>query len=193
MKVSPELKAAPTTREVNLKGPRPSPLKVSKDFHKIKKAACATPAPPAASQPSDPPAAPPPPREPVIIYAVSPKVFYAEPGDFMTLVQRLTGPSPSAPAVPEATAAAEERGWDPSGGAAGEVFDLLDILREEAAEGTFPGILSPLPTALPSIATGFFSRPAAEPTSPASFLSLKPTLPSLSLSPGAFWDAFGRL
>ncbi|XP_066316841.1 protein MKS1-like [Miscanthus floridulus] len=69
-----------------LQGPRPAPLKVRKDSHKIRK--------------------PPPPqpggggggggpvqqvRQPVIIYTVSPKVVHAEPGEFMSVVQRLTG------------------------------------------------------------------------------------------------------
>jgi hypothetical protein len=30
-------------------------------------------------------------RQPVIIYTVSPKVVHAEPGEFMSVVQRLTG------------------------------------------------------------------------------------------------------
>ncbi|URE46604.1 VQ motif [Musa troglodytarum] len=62
-----------------LQGPRPTPLKVSKDSYKIKK----------------PPVAPPP-RAPIVIYAVSPTIIHAQPGEFMTLVQRLTGPSSSA-------------------------------------------------------------------------------------------------
>lgn len=195
MKGSPELKAAPPRREVNLKGPRPSPLKVSKDSNKIKKAA--------AAPPSRHPAAAAPPRgpivKPIVIYAVSPKIFHAEPGDFMTLVQRLTGASPSAAAPPAKAVAAERRSVPSGGDAADEVPDLLGIVRQEAAEGSFPGILSPLPTALPSVSTGFYSWPEADPSSPPAFLLSSgdflfiPTPPSLSLSPGAYWDVFGHI
>lgn len=69
-----------------LLGPRPTPLKIHKDSHKIKK-------PPVAPQPSQPPANPP--RQPVIIYTVSPKIIHTNPNDFMNLVQRLTGLSSS--------------------------------------------------------------------------------------------------
>lgn len=81
-----------------LQGPRPAPLKVRKDSHKIvKKPPLAPPAPlhhrhdyhhhqqqqqpPQQSQP----------RAPVIIYTVSPKVIHTSPNNFMNLVQRLTG------------------------------------------------------------------------------------------------------
>lgn len=69
-----------------LLGPRPTPLKIHKDSHKIRK-------PPVAPQPSQPPANPP--RQPVIIYTVSPKIIHTNPNDFMNLVQRLTGLSSS--------------------------------------------------------------------------------------------------
>ena len=69
-----------------LQGPRPTPLRINKDSHKIKK-------PPLAPQPSQPHQAPP--RQPVIIYTVSPKIIHTTPGDFMSLVQRLTGSSSS--------------------------------------------------------------------------------------------------
>ncbi|XP_044475614.1 nuclear speckle RNA-binding protein B-like [Mangifera indica] len=77
-----------------LQGPRPAPLKVSKDSHKIRK--------PPVPQPQQQQhqnqqqhqhhhqAQP---RPPVIIYTVSPKVIHTKPSDFMTLVQRLTGSS----------------------------------------------------------------------------------------------------
>ncbi|RWR86872.1 putative VQ motif-containing protein [Cinnamomum micranthum f. kanehirae] len=74
-------------RELQLQGPRPTPLKIRKDSHKIKK-------PPMAPQPSQPlhqPVAQP--RPPVIIYTVSPKVIHTSASEFMTLVQRLTGSS----------------------------------------------------------------------------------------------------
>ncbi|PON76285.1 VQ motif containing protein [Parasponia andersonii] len=69
-----------------LQGPRPTPLKIHKDSHKIRK-------PPVAPQPSQPQAHQP--RQPVIIYTVSPKVIHTNPSDFMNLVQRLTGLSSS--------------------------------------------------------------------------------------------------
>ncbi|RLN03217.1 protein MKS1-like [Panicum miliaceum] len=57
-----------------LQGARPAPLRVRRDSHKIRK-------PPTQQQV----------REPVIIYAVSPKVVHADPSEFMSVVQRLTG------------------------------------------------------------------------------------------------------
>ncbi|KAJ1695850.1 hypothetical protein LUZ63_012548 [Rhynchospora breviuscula] len=74
----------PPRRE--LQGPRPTPLKVRKDSHKIKK-------PPVAPAQPQPAAAPIQHRPPVIIYAVSPKVIHTNPSEFMSLVQRLTGSS----------------------------------------------------------------------------------------------------
>ncbi|CAI9763969.1 unnamed protein product [Fraxinus pennsylvanica] len=67
------------SRELQLQGPRPAPLKVRKDSHKIRKA-------PVAQPPQQLP-----PRPPVIIYTVSPKIIHANPNEFMSLVQRLTG------------------------------------------------------------------------------------------------------
>lgn len=63
--------------------PRPAPLKVHIESHKIKKP------PVVPSQPQQS-------RQPVITYVVSPKVIHTSPSDFMTLVQRLTGLSSSA-------------------------------------------------------------------------------------------------
>ncbi|XP_073127827.1 protein MKS1-like [Henckelia pumila] len=77
-----------------IQGPRPTPLKVRKDSHKIRKPPVAP--PPAAASGSQNhyhPHAPPPPRPPVIIYTVSPKIIHANPNEFMSLVQRLTGPN----------------------------------------------------------------------------------------------------
>ncbi|KAE9587225.1 hypothetical protein Lal_00004988 [Lupinus albus] len=70
-----------------LQGSLPTPLRVKKDSNKIKKSRSA-PAP-RLSMPQ------PPQREPIIIYTVSPKVIHTTPGDFMNLVQRLTGSSSS--------------------------------------------------------------------------------------------------
>uniref|UniRef100_A0A0D9VDN8 VQ domain-containing protein n=1 Tax=Leersia perrieri TaxID=77586 RepID=A0A0D9VDN8_9ORYZ len=58
-----------------LQGPRPAPLKVSKDSHKIRKQQ---------QQVQQV-------RQPVIIYTMSPKVVHANAAEFMSVVQRLTG------------------------------------------------------------------------------------------------------
>ncbi|KAK8928287.1 Protein MKS1 [Platanthera zijinensis] len=70
---------------IQLQGPRPSPLKVNKDSHKLKKPSFP---PPAAAAPA---AATSHRRPPVIIYTVSPKIIHTKPSEFMSLVQRLTG------------------------------------------------------------------------------------------------------
>ncbi|KAG2303467.1 hypothetical protein Bca52824_032118 [Brassica carinata] len=100
-------------RSKEILGPRPTPLKIRKDSHKIIKK------PPLAPQPRlQPPQSQPPqlheqepsqllpPRGPVIIYTVSPKIIHTHPNNFMTLVQRLTGktststiPSSSSPST----------------------------------------------------------------------------------------------
>ncbi|CAJ2674562.1 unnamed protein product [Trifolium pratense] len=67
-------------RELQLQGPRPTPLRINKNSHKIKK-------PPLAPQAQI--------RQPVIIYTVSPKIIHTTPNEFMSLVQRLTGSSNS--------------------------------------------------------------------------------------------------
>ena len=71
---------SPIQREHQLQGPRPTPLRINKNSHKIKK-------PPLAPQAQ--------PRLPVIIYMVSPKIIHTTPNEFMSLVQRLTGSSSS--------------------------------------------------------------------------------------------------
>ncbi|CAN6278776.1 unnamed protein product [Urochloa humidicola] len=93
-------RSSPRSRQ--LQGPRPPRLAVSKDSHKVRK-------PPVAPQRHHPQQqqqvvvqhhqhhhqhqyqqqA----RQPVIIYDASPKVIHTKPGDFMALVQRLTGPA----------------------------------------------------------------------------------------------------
>lgn len=71
---------SPIQRGHQLQGPRPTPLRINKNSHKIKK-------PPLAPQAQ--------PRLPVIIYMVSPKIIHTTPSEFMSLVQRLTGSSSS--------------------------------------------------------------------------------------------------
>lgn len=99
---APDRLSSPRSRQ--LQGPRPPRLAVSKDSHKVRK-------PPIAPQqrhhlqqpqqqqyqhhqPQQQQA-----RAPVIIYDASPKVIHTKPGDFMALVQRLTGPGTSGSAA----------------------------------------------------------------------------------------------
>lgn len=65
-----------------LQGPRPAPLRLHKDSHKIKK-----PGPPQPQHVGPVQQV----RQPVIVYTVSPKVVHAKPSEFMSVVQRLTG------------------------------------------------------------------------------------------------------
>ncbi|XP_054789212.1 protein MKS1-like [Prosopis cineraria] len=171
-----------------LQGPRPAPLRIHKDSHKIKK-------PPLAPQPSQPR---PPPRQPIIIYAVSPKVIHTTPGDFMSLVQRLTGSSSSASSSnarsndpftgnngdkvsPAARFAAIERARSPQlkkgpvqhhgGHAGGDVEGIPEAGDAiERPSSTFPGILSPGPAALSPIPASFFSPPSTADQAVGSFL-----------------------
>ncbi|XP_016463454.1 protein MKS1-like [Nicotiana tabacum] len=92
----PEYPAGKSPRR-ELQGPRPTPLKVRKDSHKIRK-------PPVVPHQQHHQPAQAPPRPPVIIYTVSPKVIHANPSEFMTLVQRLTGPDHSSTCSTSATA-----------------------------------------------------------------------------------------
>ncbi|GMY12410.1 protein MKS1 [Fagus crenata] len=165
-------------KEVQLQGPRPPPLKVSKDSHKIKK------------PPPHPPPKPPlkpfqtqqqqqqyqQPNQPVIIYSVSPKVIHATVSDFMSIVQRLTGSSSSASSSgagdlsPAARLASIEK-TSPSERDRDRTNNTSAMLEEEEVEvveilgqATHPGILSPAPATLPPIPDGFFS-PVIEPQS----------------------------
>ncbi|MCL7050747.1 hypothetical protein MKW94_016984 [Papaver nudicaule] len=168
-----------------LQGPRPTPLKIRKDSHKIKK-------PPVApqlqgqqqqqqQQPGNNQQ-----RPPVIIYTVSPKVIHTDPNDFMKLVQRLTGPSSTSylpsPSTslpqssssvdfdvgaisPAARYASIER-TSPQGAAKFRVVEDSGIIEGlemgstvERTMGSFPSILSPVPSSLPPISPSFFSPP----------------------------------
>ncbi|KAI4345112.1 hypothetical protein L6164_012271 [Bauhinia variegata] len=148
---------ASSKRDLQLQGPRPPPLRVSKESHKISK----PPRPPAAAnQPA--PAAP---RQPVIIYSVSPKVIHATVNDFMSIVQRLTGPSSgsetahgSGDVSPAARLASIERTSPTENERVRSGDDSRDILESEGLDvSQFPGILSPAPGSLPAISSGFFS------------------------------------
>ncbi|KAK1276196.1 Protein MKS1 [Acorus gramineus] len=141
----------PPRRE--LQGPRPSPLKVRKDSVVIKK----PPLPPSSIEP-------PPPRAPVVIYSVSPKVIHIDASDFMSLVQSLTGLSPSPNSPPAASAlspAARVAAFTPSRTSPGAADRNPDLEIDGGGGGggsSPPGILSPIPSALPSpVSPGFFA------------------------------------
>ncbi|XAR62458.1 hypothetical protein NMG60_11017214 [Bertholletia excelsa] len=170
-----------------LQGPRPTPLKINKDSHKIRK----PPVAPAAAA-AQPPAQHH--RPPVIIYTVSPKIIHTDPSEFMDLVQRLTGPDPipttsSAPFAdssgaisPAARFASMEKIKSPEKkkpqiGEAAHVGEAESMDTNEGVErtGMLPGILSPDPTALPSIPQAFFSPPS-DPNPLSFFHDLSPVL-----------------
>ncbi|KAJ0795847.1 putative VQ motif-containing protein/18/20/21/25 [Helianthus annuus] len=159
----------------SLQGPRPAPLRVHKDSHKIRK-------PPVAPPQHHHHHQQPPPhhqqqqqlRPPVIIYTVSPKVIHTNPNEFMTLVQRLTGPSAPSPVgssfsafdsaaavdsgavSPAARFASIERAVkSPEGRKPAAVGDVAAV--EGVEMSYFPGILSPAPGSLPPIPANFFS------------------------------------
>ncbi|XP_048527994.1 protein MKS1-like [Triticum urartu] len=188
---SSEDRQSPRSRQLQLQGPRPPRLSVSKDSHKVRKPpvvplpyGARQQAPNHRHQRAQPQPQAQQPRAPVIIYDASPKVIHTQPGEFLALVQRLTGPgapaqysySTEAAAEPSAVPpqfqpqeslfspaaryAAIERSVrpQPPGPApyAGSWLDL-DGFAEVLGPGR-PGILSPVPSALPAAASvGLFS------------------------------------
>lgn len=179
-----------------LQGPRPTPLKVRKDSHKIRK----PPVIPQQQQSQPPPLH----RPPVIIYTVSPKIIHANPNEFMQLVQRLTGPNSSAitnssstvsssssffqdnsgAISPAARFATLEKIKSPEGkkilsqGGAVEIVEGVDIRANiDRITGLFPGILSPGPSSLPPIPPNFFPLPS-DPNPLGFFHDLSPVLHS---------------
>ncbi|CAK9134733.1 unnamed protein product [Ilex paraguariensis] len=168
-------------RELQLQGPRPAPLRVRKDSHKIRK-------PPVAPTQQHQPQAQL--RPPVIIYTVSPKVIHTDPSEFMTLVQRLTGPSPVTSSSsffqdtagvisPAARFASMEKakpreGTKPENGDMGMV-EGIEISSVVERTVSFPGILSPNPASLPTIPPNFFSPPS-DPNPLSFFQDLSPIL-----------------
>ncbi|KZV54484.1 hypothetical protein F511_18969 [Dorcoceras hygrometricum] len=161
-----------------LQGPRPAILKVNKDSFKIRK----PPVPPPAHHqpPKDQSAPPAEARQPLIIYAVSPKVIHTTVGDFMDLVQRLTGntsaatssggagdlsPAARLASIEKTSPSSKEREIARNSSHTGVDNDLLmdSILESTDVEmSRIPGILSPAPATLPPISPGFFS-PAGDP------------------------------
>ncbi|CAJ1974687.1 unnamed protein product [Sphenostylis stenocarpa] len=154
-------------KEVQLQGPRPPPLKVSKESRKIKK----PPPHPAAHHHHAPPEYNQPQREPVVIYSVSPRVIHVNPANFMDVVQRLTGvttaedpPAGRGDVSPAARLASIEK-TSPSDKEKERVLhsgndDLMWMLEGGVEVGQFPGILSPGPETLPPVTAGF--SPAME-------------------------------
>ncbi|CAI9766972.1 unnamed protein product [Fraxinus pennsylvanica] len=160
-----------------LQGPRPTALKVNKDSRKISK----PPVAPPRHQPAQRQVVHPPPqqvedRQPVIIYAVSPKVHHTTVGDFMDLVQRLTGNSTTSASAstsftgdcvsPAARLASIEK-TSPSERQREREFtvdNIMDILEDANLDvGQVPGILSPAPSTLQPISPGFFSPAPMDP------------------------------
>ncbi|XP_056171753.1 putative disease resistance protein RGA3 [Syzygium oleosum] len=150
----------PTKKQVQVRGPPPSPLRISKDSHSIRKPPRHPPPHAVASSAADR-------QQPTIFFDISPKVIHVEEGNFVSIVQQLAGSS-SSDLSPAARLAAIERTC-PSGrekgfasiaakaelGGAGD-DDLLDMLGEVELR-QIQGILSPAPGALPAISAGFFS------------------------------------
>ncbi|KAG0483547.1 hypothetical protein HPP92_011631 [Vanilla planifolia] len=210
-------------RELQLHGPRPTPLKVSKDSHKIKK-------PPLAPQHQTQNAKPAPPaqhRPPVIIYTLSPKVFHIKANEFMSMVQRLTGLHSCTSAgdntgVGALSPAARLAVVEKTAGASAVVKpeDDMDVMEQLGINdgvrlaGPSPtGILSPVPSSLlPPVSPNLFSLlPDASSLnflhelSPVfhgnsngngSFFAISPgNLLSTALvpSPSTYWDLFNNL
>ncbi|XP_074282794.1 protein MKS1-like [Silene latifolia] len=148
-----------------LQGPRPAPLKVRKESHKIKK----PPVVPPGTMPSQQMPPPQQPRQPVIIYTVSPKVIHANPNEFMPLVQRLTGPDHATSSstshhrvfsgviAPVARFGSIEMAKMPFDGSIRS--DVLEGQDVEAVERRvfLPSVLSPGPNSFPPISPDFFS------------------------------------
>ncbi|XP_027339420.1 protein MKS1-like [Abrus precatorius] len=176
-----------------LQGPRPTPLRIHKDSHKIKK-------PPLAPQPSQPQ---PPPRQPIIIYTVSPKIIHTTPSDFMNLVQRLTGSSSTSSEPPSNTNdpfnsgdgmvspaaryATIEKAMSPMGKKqllpSGDIIsdvEGIEIMGHgvERQQSMFQGILSPGPASLSPIPSNFFSPPSSDPSMVSFLHDLSPVLHS---------------
>ncbi|CAA2984575.1 protein MKS1-like isoform X2 [Olea europaea var. sylvestris] len=160
-----------------LLGPRPTALKVNKDSRKISKPPVAPPRhPPGPTQVAHPAPQQVEDRQPVIIYAVSPKVHHTTVGDFMDLVQKLTGntttsasasTSSTADCVSPAARLASIEKTSPSERQREREFtvdNIMDILEDSNLDmGQVPGILSPAPSTLPPISPGFFSPAPMDP------------------------------
>ncbi|KAJ4869035.1 Protein MKS1 [Raphanus sativus] len=176
-------------RQLQIYGQRPSPLSVHKDSHKIKKPPKHPAPPPRQHRDQDPLYAA---REPVVIYAVSPKVVHTTASDFMNVVQRLTGissavflePGNGGDVSPAARLAATENA-SPRGGKEPAPAAEISTAMEEAAEFSgyaAPGILSPSPAMLPTASTGIFSQMGG---------MFSPGIPPGLFSPAGLMSPFG--
>ncbi|TXG60455.1 hypothetical protein EZV62_015028 [Acer yangbiense] len=153
-------KRAPSKSQLQLQGPRPPPLSIHKDSHKIKK----PPKPPLNHRHHHHNHQLPP--QPVIIYAVSPKVIHATVDDFMTTVQRLTGVSSDnfcsgGDVSPAARLASIERVSPKAKGTTTNTTTSIDIVEEETEISRIPGVLSP--ATLPPLIQEMYFTPATEP------------------------------
>ncbi|CAN8270263.1 unnamed protein product [Cochlearia groenlandica] len=192
-------------RQIQICGPRPSPLSVHKDSHKIKK----PPKHPAPPQNRDQPPSYAAAREPIVIYAVSPKIVHTTASDFMNVVQRLTGISSgffvesSGGDVSPAARLASTENASPRGGkepppqltAARDETAEINSAMEEAAEfcNYAPGILSPSPAMLPTASAGMFSPGIFSPAGLMSpFIMYSPGYANLVASP-TFADVFNHI
>ncbi|KAK8934937.1 Protein MKS1 [Platanthera zijinensis] len=158
-------------RELQLQGPRPSSLRVSRDSHKIKKTPAPPPPPPQSS--AKPPESDQAARDPVIIYSISPKIIHVETANFMDLVQRLTGPDTPPAAKSDAGLHSPAKltaihrmivnpGADRPVDFTAAGVDVLDDLGIDGGPQldrsiSIPGILSPVPASLPPVSPAFFS------------------------------------
>ncbi|XP_030543793.1 protein MKS1-like isoform X3 [Rhodamnia argentea] len=161
-------------KELQLQGPRPSPLRVAKESYAIKKPP-RHPPPYAAASYAAPPAPPPVAdrQQPTIIFDISPKVIHVEERNFMSIVQQLTGsssgdlsPAARMAAIERTSPTGREKGFAAAaemGGSSGRAGDddLMGMLGEVELR-QFQGILSPAPGALQAIPAGLFS-PATDP------------------------------
>ncbi|XP_031283086.1 protein MKS1 [Pistacia vera] len=149
-----------------IQGPRPPPLSINKNSHKIKK-----------------PPKPPLPQQPIIIYSVSPKIINVAVSDFMTTVQRLTGVSSDdfctgGDVSPAARLASTEKVISPKEKAL-SVEASEEMVEEGIDVGQIPGILSP--SMLPPLIPERYFSPAGDPYSFPSFLAS----PGSGLFPGS--------
>ncbi|KAL5221005.1 hypothetical protein ABZP36_025718 [Zizania latifolia] len=181
-----------------LQGPRPALLKVRKDSHKIRRHP-----PQQQKQPVQQV------RPPRIIYTVSPKVVHANPAEFMSVVQRLTGrsgpPCSTAPQTQPSFPFHLQAAWPPLDGAsqhspAARLAAIEQAAAEKSAgdgaDGGHGASLPPLPGSLPA---SFFSPPAGamgELMNPAGpFVGATAAAPSPSPTPDAYysWDLLNNI
>jgi MAP kinase substrate 1 len=125
-----------------IQGPRPNPLRITKDLQKAKK-------------PSETPS-----RPPTIFYEHTPKVVHASPQEFMGVVQQLTGRS-STPDSGRGFFQSQDQ-TDGSDDAIGSVDDsmlLLTLGRHQNLEKAGSSISPSLQFSSPSVVQYIFQKP----------------------------------